>query len=604
MQDNAQILIKNTCNQKDYTDKRHKYSLAVIILIYSFSLLNSEIVLKNRALEVIMDEMSGRFTIISKNGNPEITSDNDIKILQNTVWPPTSFTRVMLDKKIHNFGSTAGKKLFSSVQSNSLIYAWTFKKIDFIQQINLSEKPGVVITYIIKNNGKTTADTGIKLCLDLASDRNSVFFKTNLDRLPAKSVHSGLNTWYYTDSAEKPSVFIKFFLPVPENQKSCKIQFDEWHNFSKYDWDFDPDFTESENKDTALGVYWNHTINSGETCKNEFTFLLDNLRLGKYLLAVKDIEYNKDTQSLNFSIHNNSLQELSDIPIELSAETGITLKDHSFFIKRLPSGGNIRFAALINPLFGNTREISITFTAKPHDLHHSEKIKITGHQPRPKINLDNFSGEIPLFFNISLQNIPGPASACIIITSELGDQHTINLDAGLFRESSCRYEWNGKDAAENLFTVQGLTYTYVLQAADLTGSVYSSAEEQFLIPVRPVENEKQIVYTFSDIQFDHGSSVLKAGAYRMLDAVVARIGEYPGKKYIIRGHTDNTGNKNFNNYLSLQRANSVSQYLQSKSGLGGSAFTVQGCGDQFPAADNSTAQGQMKNRRVEVIIEK
>ena len=70
----------------------------------------------------------------------------------------------------------------------------------------------------------------------------------------------------------------------------------------------------------------------------------------------------------------------------------------------------------------------------------------------------------------------------------------------------------------------------------------------------------------------------------------------------ILGHTDNTGTDAINNPLSLQRAQSVSNYLKSCGVAAKQLKTIEGKGSTQPVADNSTADGRQQNRRVEVYI--
>jgi len=72
-------------------------------------------------------------------------------------------------------------------------------------------------------------------------------------------------------------------------------------------------------------------------------------------------------------------------------------------------------------------------------------------------------------------------------------------------------------------------------------------------------------------------------------------------KIIITGHTDNTGSADYNMKLSLRRAEAVRDYLLGL-GIDPAKLEVKGEGMTNPAADNSTAEGRAKNRRVEVDI--
>jgi len=73
-------------------------------------------------------------------------------------------------------------------------------------------------------------------------------------------------------------------------------------------------------------------------------------------------------------------------------------------------------------------------------------------------------------------------------------------------------------------------------------------------------------------------------------------------KLAVSGHTDNVGNRDYNVNLSLERASFVLDYLAENGGISSNKMTVSGNGPDRPVADNSTAEGKAKNRRVEVTL--
>ena len=76
---------------------------------------------------------------------------------------------------------------------------------------------------------------------------------------------------------------------------------------------------------------------------------------------------------------------------------------------------------------------------------------------------------------------------------------------------------------------------------------------------------------------------------------------YPGLRFNVEGHTDNTGTVTANNELSLRRAISVRDYLISQR-VAASSIDVAGLGQSRPVADNATAEGRTRNRRVEIVV--
>jgi len=102
------------------------------------------------------------------------------------------------------------------------------------------------------------------------------------------------------------------------------------------------------------------------------------------------------------------------------------------------------------------------------------------------------------------------------------------------------------------------------------------------------------------VNFETDKTTLLPGAKAILDQVAASLLAYPAAEVAIHGHTDNVGGAKHNMKLSSGRAESVKAYLVSK-GVDASRITTKGFGFTKPVADNSTAQGRAKNRRVEFL---
>ena len=75
----------------------------------------------------------------------------------------------------------------------------------------------------------------------------------------------------------------------------------------------------------------------------------------------------------------------------------------------------------------------------------------------------------------------------------------------------------------------------------------------------------------------------------------------PSLKIELGGHTDNVGSDQSNNELSLNRVNSVVDYLKEK-GIPTTRMVGKGYGALKPIADNSTTKGRKENRRVEFTV--
>ncbi|MBE4966262.1 OmpA family protein [Enterobacter cloacae complex sp. P24RS] len=102
--------------------------------------------------------------------------------------------------------------------------------------------------------------------------------------------------------------------------------------------------------------------------------------------------------------------------------------------------------------------------------------------------------------------------------------------------------------------------------------------------------------------FDSGKFELKAGSIRMLVNSLVGIKAKPGWLIVVSGHTDNTGNPQLNQTLSLKRAEAVRDWMRDTGDVQESCFAVQGYGESRPVATNDTPEGRALNRRVEISL--
>lgn len=103
------------------------------------------------------------------------------------------------------------------------------------------------------------------------------------------------------------------------------------------------------------------------------------------------------------------------------------------------------------------------------------------------------------------------------------------------------------------------------------------------------------------ITFQTDSYNLRGDFYPVLNSVGEVLSKYADTTIRVSGHTDSTGNRQYNQNLSERRAGSVADYLNTR-GVGRSRMLVQGMGLDQPIADNNTEQGRAQNRRVELYI--
>jgi len=125
--------------------------------------------------------------------------------------------------------------------------------------------------------------------------------------------------------------------------------------------------------------------------------------------------------------------------------------------------------------------------------------------------------------------------------------------------------------------------------------------EQFNRVLPTTDTDRGLVVNMGDVLFDTGKSDLRPQAREALAKLSGIVLNYPSLRLAIEGYTDSTGTADFNQTLSEKRAAAVRDYLVSQ-GLDAGALSSQGFGMNNPVADNSTAQGRQKNRRVEIVV--
>ncbi len=127
------------------------------------------------------------------------------------------------------------------------------------------------------------------------------------------------------------------------------------------------------------------------------------------------------------------------------------------------------------------------------------------------------------------------------------------------------------------------------------------AELARIAEVKKTENGL-LVQMKNDILFDTGSDGIKAEGVQELSKVGDILAKYSDDRVQIAGHTDSVGDAKHNQALSERRAHAVKTILLSR-GVQENQITAVGYGETKPVADNGTADGRAKNRRVELHID-
>lgn len=116
---------------------------------------------------------------------------------------------------------------------------------------------------------------------------------------------------------------------------------------------------------------------------------------------------------------------------------------------------------------------------------------------------------------------------------------------------------------------------------------------------------KLTVNILDRILFDSGEATLKAEGMQVLDQVAKVLARFESRQIQVFGHTDNIPIRlkfPSNWELSTARAVSAVRYLTEKAGVDPKRLSAVGCGEFQPIADNATAEGRAKNRRIALVV--
>ena len=168
---------------------------------------------------------------------------------------------------------------------------------------------------------------------------------------------------------------------------------------------------------------------------------------------------------------------------------------------------------------------------------------------------------------------------------------------GEFAYLSAKKRTNGKD----VYIVVYITYwDWPLITFD---AIEVQSMDKGLVTVKKMETDlaENGHIAIYGIFFDSGSSEIKAKSAQTLKNIAEFLNSHPNKKYLIVGHTDNTGDFEKNLKLSLERANAVKAVLINKYNVKVDQLRTYGDGSTAPISTNATEEGRAKNRIVEIV---
>jgi len=113
--------------------------------------------------------------------------------------------------------------------------------------------------------------------------------------------------------------------------------------------------------------------------------------------------------------------------------------------------------------------------------------------------------------------------------------------------------------------------------------------------------ESDVILRMKKLNFRSGSAVIPPNTYGMLDGASQAMVMFPDRAVRVEGHTDAMGANVYNQKLSERRAGAVNTYFSEKL-EGRRVIEAVGFGEEKPIANNETAKGREKNRRIDIVL--
>ena len=148
---------------------------------------------------------------------------------------------------------------------------------------------------------------------------------------------------------------------------------------------------------------------------------------------------------------------------------------------------------------------------------------------------------------------------------------------------------------------EGANYKPELELASIAAAKRREQEKAAAITVEECETRLDVISKTRAIYFATASANLDSESEPLLNSLAQITKRCPSVRIEVSGHTDSDGKSAFNQRLSEQRAEAVSDYLIEK-GVGAARIKIAGYGDTRPVASNDTDANKAKNRRIEFHV--
>ncbi len=178
-----------------------------------------------------------------------------------------------------------------------------------------------------------------------------------------------------------------------------------------------------------------------------------------------------------------------------------------------------------------------------------------------------------------------------------------DVDSGNLRLADMADEIRALDERLGGATVERAALVQRLEAQARVKEQFERVEKMFnRREARVFREGNNVILRLVGLSFDSGESAIKQGSFDLLAKVEKAIDIFPRSELVIEGHTDSYGGDELNHKLSQERAESLQQYMINAMRIPSYRVIATGFGETNPVANNETAVGRAKNRRIDIVI--
>ncbi|HSW05677.1 OmpA family protein [Aquabacterium sp.] len=192
-----------------------------------------------------------------------------------------------------------------------------------------------------------------------------------------------------------------------------------------------------------------------------------------------------------------------------------------------------------------------------------------------------------------------------------GDMRTIEANRAKAQAGMAQAQANAADVRTGVARQQAVaseqrasnaeTQAAMAQAGTADAQAQTAVLQQRLNDMQAKQTDRGMLVTLGDVLFEFNRAEVKPAAQGSLRKLADFLQQYPNRRILIEGHTDNIGSAGANETLSRNRAQAVDTALIGL-GVAGQRMAVAGYGKDYPVAENNTETNRALNRRVEIYI--